>query len=347
MKKLILVALYVMSNSLIAQTDPGPPSAGPGPVGAPIEKGPPSAGPGPVGIPTGTNKIDITGNIGIGTTSPTAKLQVNHVTNDGEKSKTGILITRRTETTSDIKSYDKGIYSSLGYSISSGITDTGYKIGVDASSYSRSINFRGTLNKSVGIWARAGIHEATSGAKLKSAIAVSAEVLDNVTGTTIDNVYGVKIATNNYKESTVINRYDLYAGTTSAKNYFAGYVGIGTTSPDAKLTVKGNIHTQEVRVDLLGVLAPDYVFLENYNLKTLEEVSAHIEEKGHLPNVPSAKEMEKNGVKLKVMTLKLLEKIEELTLYTISQEKKIKGLEKDKERLDNLEKLVAQLLKNK
>lgn len=127
---------------------------------------------------------------------------------------------------------------------------------------------------------------------------------------------------------------------------FNGNVGIGTASPDATLTVKGDIHTQEVKVDLQGALAPDYVFLKGYDLKTLEEVSKHIEKEGHLPNVPSAKEMEKNGVKLKMMTLKLLEKIEELTLYTIEQENKIKGLEKDKQRLSKLEEKVNLLLKN-
>ncbi|WP_378185625.1 hypothetical protein ACE939_10985 [Aquimarina sp. W85] len=103
-----------------------------------------------------------------------------------------------------------------------------------------------------------------------------------------------------------------------------GNVGIGTDSPDAKLTVKGNIHAQEVKVDLAGAVAPDYVFLKDYQLKTLDEVDNYIQVNGHLPNIPSAAIMEKEGVKLKEMNLKLLEKIEELTLYMIAQEKKIK-----------------------
>lgn len=133
-----------------------------------------------------------------------------------------------------------------------------------------------------------------------------------------------------------------------------GNVGIGTASPDAKLVVKGNIHTNEVKVDLLGAVAPDYVFYKDYDLKTLTEVENYITKKGHLPNIPSAKEMETNGLYLKEMNLKLLEKIEELTLYTINQEKRIKHLEDanntlktQKEKIELLEKQVGLLLKAK
>ncbi|AUP79677.1 tail fiber protein [Flavivirga eckloniae] len=116
--------------------------------------------------------------------------------------------------------------------------------------------------------------------------------------------------------------------------YFSDNVGIGTTTPDSKLTVKGNIHTNEVKVDLLGAVAPDYVFYKDYDLKSLKEVEDYIAAEGHLPKIPSAKEMEKEGIKLKEMNLKLLEKIEELTLYTIDQEKK---LETQKNTIQNLE----------
>ncbi|AUP79676.1 tail fiber protein [Flavivirga eckloniae] len=123
-----------------------------------------------------------------------------------------------------------------------------------------------------------------------------------------------------------------------------GNVGIGTISPDSKLTVKGNIHTNEVKVDLLGAVGPDYVFYKNYDLKTLQEVENYISEKGHLPNIPSAKDMEINGIKLKEMNLKLLEKIEELTLYTINQEKEIKAL---KSKTSEIETLKRELQKRK
>lgn len=106
-----------------------------------------------------------------------------------------------------------------------------------------------------------------------------------------------------------------------------GRVGIGTTTPDQKLTVKGKIHTQEIIVDLQGAVAPDYVFEEDYDLKSLKEIEDYIKENKHLPEVPSAKTMEKEGVYLKKMNLLLLKKVEELTLHLIEQEKRIKKLE--------------------
>ncbi len=102
-----------------------------------------------------------------------------------------------------------------------------------------------------------------------------------------------------------------------------GNVGIGTTNPDAKLTINGKIHTKEIKVDL-AIPAPDYVFKKEYNLLSIEEVQKYILKNGHLPNIPAAKTMESNGVELGAMNMKLLEKIEELTLYTISQQEALK-----------------------
>lgn len=108
-----------------------------------------------------------------------------------------------------------------------------------------------------------------------------------------------------------------------------GNVGIGTSSPDAMLTVKGDIHTREVRVDLEGPLqVPDYVFEKDYNLLSLTELETYINANKHLPEVPSAKEMEANGLNLKEMNLLLLKKVEELTLHLIEANKKIDNLDK-------------------
>lgn len=116
-------------------------------------------------------------------------------------------------------------------------------------------------------------------------------------------------------------------------NYSSRYVGIGTTEPDARLTVKGDIHTREVKVDLAGAVAPDFVFKKDYDLQTLRQVEEYIIQNSHLPDVPSAKEMEENGIEFKKMNLKLLQKVEELTLYLIEQDKKINRLENEVQEL--------------
>jgi hypothetical protein len=102
-----------------------------------------------------------------------------------------------------------------------------------------------------------------------------------------------------------------------------GNVGIGTISPDYKLDVLGTIRTQELKVDMQGA---DFVFEEDYQLRSLEEVESFVQENKHLPDVAPAKEMQENGVNQSEMNQKLLQKIEELILYTINQEKKIKAL---------------------
>lgn len=116
-----------------------------------------------------------------------------------------------------------------------------------------------------------------------------------------------------------------------------GYVGIGTINPDMRLTVKGNIHAEEVKIDL-NVPAPDYVFKKDYNLRTIEEVEKFIEENNHLPEIPSAKKFEKNGLLLAEMDMNLLKKIEELTLYIIQQHKKIEELKFQNSKIEKLEK---------
>jgi hypothetical protein len=105
----------------------------------------------------------------------------------------------------------------------------------------------------------------------------------------------------------------------------SGNVGVGTMSPDEKLTVNGKIHAKEVIIDL-SVPAPDYVFEKSYDLKSLDEVKRYIDENKHLPEVPSAKEMEKDGVKVGEMEMILLKNIEELTLYIIEQKNQLDEL---------------------
>jgi hypothetical protein len=105
-----------------------------------------------------------------------------------------------------------------------------------------------------------------------------------------------------------------------------GKIGIGTSTPDEMLTVKGIVHAKEIKIDLSGSLA-DYVFHPDYNLMPINEIKQFIKANNHLPDIPSAKEVETNGLSIGEMQNKLLQKIEELTLYIIQQNEKIQTLE--------------------
>ncbi|WP_436517256.1 hypothetical protein [Ekhidna sp. To15] len=111
----------------------------------------------------------------------------------------------------------------------------------------------------------------------------------------------------------------------------AGEVGIGTDSPSEKLEVNGTIRSKEVKVEATGW--PDYVFESDYNLRSLEETEEYIKTNKHLPEIPSAKEMEANGVQLGEMNMLLLKKIEELTLYVIDLKKENEAQQKEIEKL--------------
>lgn len=126
-----------------------------------------------------------------------------------------------------------------------------------------------------------------------------------------------------------------------------GNTGIGTYTPNAKfhlngaqliggntariaaghvLSVDGRVIAEEVTVQN-STSWPDYVFEKNYKLMSLEELSLFIKNNKHLPNIPAASVVEKEGIQLGEMNRKLMEKVEELTLYILELNKRIKVLE--------------------
>ncbi len=115
-------------------------------------------------------------------------------------------------------------------------------------------------------------------------------------------------------------------------NLAAGSLGIGTTNPQYKLAVNGNIGAQDIIVTNTGW--SDYVFRPGYRLHSLSEVSQFIKMNGHLPDIPTEAEVKEKGVSLGDMQAKLLAKIEELTLHLIQQGKESQEL---RERLGQLE----------
>ena len=110
-----------------------------------------------------------------------------------------------------------------------------------------------------------------------------------------------------------------------------GKVGIGVETPQNALDVNGIIRAKEIIVETGWA---DFVFAKDYKLPSLNEVKAHIDEHKHLPGIPSEAEVKENGVALSDVTTKMMQKIEELTLYAIQQNETIEKLNK---RLDELE----------
>lgn len=106
-----------------------------------------------------------------------------------------------------------------------------------------------------------------------------------------------------------------------------GKVGIGAENfGEERLAVNGSIRAREIRVDN-GAWA-DFVFDEKYKLTSLYDLEKYIKAKRHLPEIPTSAEVEKNGVVLGEMNKLLLQKIEELTLHLINQQKQIDELQK-------------------
>ncbi len=108
-----------------------------------------------------------------------------------------------------------------------------------------------------------------------------------------------------------------------------GQVALGCQpNSNYRLAVDGVIGARKIKVT--QETWADFVFKPEYKLRSLQEVELHIREHGYLPDVPSEKEVKENGVDMGEMDKKLLQKIEELTLYIIELNKKIEVLEKKK-----------------
>lgn len=111
-----------------------------------------------------------------------------------------------------------------------------------------------------------------------------------------------------------------------------GNVGIGTATPAYKLDVCGTIRSKEVVVQTGWC---DYVFDRDYTLRPLSEVEAFIQQNRHLPDIPSAADVENNGLKVADMSARMMKKIEELTLYVVQQNKQIEQLQQKVKQLKN------------
>lgn len=113
-----------------------------------------------------------------------------------------------------------------------------------------------------------------------------------------------------------------------ALNYFSGNVGIGTLTPNTyKLAVEGTLGARRIKVTSQPNWA-DFVFHPDYKLPALTDVEQFIQQNGHLPEIPTAAEVNENGVDVGEMNKLLLQKVEEMTLYLIQQQKEINELKR-------------------
>jgi hypothetical protein len=146
-------------------------------------------------------------------------------------------------------------------------------------------------------------------------------------------VAGLELSTGTYNiagwfwsQGTSGNRYGVLAyANGGSHSYPTGqWAGafMGNTFVEKDLQVNGKIKIGNT----WSLEAPDYVFNETYNLRSLNEVEQYINENKHLPEIPSAAQIKKDGIDLVEMNMTLLKKVEELTLYVIEQNKKIEAL---------------------
>lgn len=164
-------------------------------------------------------------------------------------------------------------------------------------------------------------------------VAIGHMTADNLLGGS-NNIYigDVKASSTSANNELNINKWIVGNNGTIGIGQFTNQLpadGIAADGEKYKLFVKDGIKTEKVKVDIAASNGwADYVFTKDYQLMPLSKVEKFITENGHLPEVPTTEEAIKNGIELKEMNILLLKKIEELTLYTIQQQKRIEALEK-------------------
>ncbi|CAL2105235.1 exported hypothetical protein [Tenacibaculum sp. 190524A02b] len=361
-------------------------------------------------------RIDYNGNVGIGITSPSEKLEVNgnllvNVFDKGNESgiffRTGFSATNKYNMS--ILSYDHNnnghsdglsinAYDGVSFTTGSGsrnermrITQEG-NVGIGTDNPSSELEIKSKLNNNAEIHINSSTDGTPSIIRFQDADINTWGLLSNYptvdkfsiynyqkreNAIVIDKESNVGIGTYDPKEKLEIdgsviiknghnlswgNKYGegiptIAANVTSGIHFYPNGSTLGATMQiykDGKtrftnnVAVLGKLESKEIKVTKTPTA--DFVFEADYKLPSLETIEKHIKEKKHLPEIASAKEMEKNGVNVGNFQIQLLQKIEELTLYTIDQDKEIKALKNENkllksllERVSKLEKEIKQL----
>ncbi len=236
------------------------------------------------------NDVHVDGNIGIGSTAPEVRLQVSGGSDAGQ--------------------YTGGGYVIVGQPTNAHMRLDGNEImvlngGDSLSAGSLFINDHGitTVGADVNLSATLGVQdEDATGYAFRVRVGTETEMLVWENG-------GTSLGSNstNPPDDGLFVFGDVNVGNS---NGATGY----------KMAVDGKIICEELRVQTSGSW-PDYVFAEDYDLPSLDEVEKHIKSNSHLPGIPSACEVESEGILVGEMQKQMMEKIEELVLYTIQQQK--------------------------
>lgn len=322
---------------------------------------------GQISAPSGTvtaTTNPATGNVGIGTSAPTEKLEVNgnimgqdiisggtnkwifHTPDDG---RTNLYITPKlTATTYD---WSKSLIAFNDGRIGINGGDSSAKLTVGDGSINV-IPWTTQPNPKIGFWTenekmtttQSGLANNNGVAHYGMTFSNFGTTASSLPGISLAGYYGINFYSGGSENMRITSTGNIGIGTTNPTNKLevignskiSGKVGIGnvtsfptnTLYTNYNLFVKGGILTDEVRVALSsGGTWADYVFAKDYNLKPLSEVEAFIAKNKHLPNVPSAAQVKEEGINIGDMARIQQEKIEELTLYIIEQNKRIEALE--------------------
>lgn len=278
-----------------------------------------------------TNTFPTSGNVGIGTTSPAAELHLS--TGTIQVDGTSPTLYLRGGSTGEKGRVTLNHYGHLSWDLVSGDAANGaFSISPTGTSDNFVINSTGNI----------GIGTASPSSLLHIVKGVSPTI--TIESNTNSNAYltlkGGGSGSLPYRIFSTGSGSYLGAGKFVIADEDTGYeafiinggnVGIGTTTIPSgyKLAVDGNIIAEAVKVQLSGSW-PDHVFESGHKLPDLSETEQYIKENKHLPEIPSAKEVAETGINLGEMNAKLLQKIEELTLYIIDQNKRIEKLEEEK-----------------
>ena len=242
--------------------------------------------------------IDRNGNMGIGKTNPSAKLDVVG---------TGAFSNKLTVAAGGLEVSGASSFNNEVTVNSTFNTDALNVSG--ASSFNNEVTVNSTFN--------AGALNVSGASSFNNEVTVNSTFNTGALNVSGASSFDDQVTVNSTFTTDILN--------VSGSSSFNNNLTVGGSSQAANVRVHGTAEVRELHIDPTETWA-DHVFEENYELKSLTEVEKFIQENHHLPEVPSAKEVSENGYNQSEINAALLQKIEELTLYMIEQEKQNKAL---------------------